>query len=211
MSKTALQNIQETARVTVIQSDNIENDIRQLVIQAIKEGKIEPEPIKQTLHAVIEGACAGDSCQFDENTEALEQVVMGIDVALEQVAEASKLAIEEASGNLQEFSDHDLKRAMHDLQDLESLFFNTLTEVANKGQQTTQATLNGLVEHLQNTGSSVGQTATKILCDLEHDLSKGGRLEKIQLADIAKASGSAFARISSGILAGIADSLEPQK
>ena len=81
MSKTELQNIQETARVTVIQSDNIENDIRQLVIQALQEGKIEPEAIKQTLHAVIEGACVGDSSQFDENTEALVQVVTGIDAA----------------------------------------------------------------------------------------------------------------------------------
>jgi hypothetical protein len=211
MSQIEQQNIQETARVTVIQSDNIENDIRQLVIQAIKEGKIEPESIKQTLHAVIEGACAGDDSQFDEITEALEQVVMGIDAALEQVAEASKLAIEEASGNLQDYSYHDLKRAMHDLQDLESLFINTLSEVTHKARETSQATLSGLVEHLQNSGSSVGQTTTKILSDLEHDLSRGGRLEKIQLADIAKASGSAFARISSGILAGIADSLEPSK
>lgn len=208
MSKTDLQNIQETARVTVIQSENIENDIRHLVIQAIKEGKIEPEIIKQTLHAVIEGACAGDDSQFDENTEALEQVVTGIDVALQQVAEASKLAIEEARGNLQEFSDHDLKRALNDIQDLETIFFNTLNEVTNKGRETTQATLSGLVEHLQNSGSSVGQAATKILTDLEYDLSKGGRLEKIQLADITKASGSALARISSGILAGIADSLD---
>ena len=83
--------------------------------------------------------------------------------------------------------------------------------MANKGKETTQATLSGLIEHLQNSGSSVGQATTQILSDLQHDLSRQGRLEKIQLADIAKASGSAFARISSGILAGIADSLEPKK
>jgi len=211
MSTTEIQNIQETARTAVIQSDDIEKDIRQLVIQAIKQGKLEPEAIKQTLHAVFEGASAGNNSQFDENTEALEQVVMGIDGALEQVAEASKLAIEEAGGNLRDFSDHDLKRAMNDLQDLESLFFNTLSEVANKGKETSGATLIGLLEHLQNSGSSVGESTAKVLADLKHDLSKNGRLEKIQLADVAKSSGIAFARISSGILAGIADSLEAKK
>ena len=211
MTTTATQNIQETARETVIQSDDIQKDIRQLVIQALKEGELDPEAIKQTLHSVLEGASEGSNSQFDKNTEVLEQVVTGIDAALGQVAEVSKLAIEEASGNLQDFSDHDLKRALNDLQDLESLFFDTLSEVAHKGKDKTGETLVGLLEHLQNSGSSVGESATKILTDLHHDLSKNGRLEKIQTADIAKAAGISFARISSGILAGIADSLADKK
>ncbi|HIG65450.1 MAG TPA: hypothetical protein EYQ43_07845 [Methyloprofundus sp.] len=185
MTTTATQNIQETARETVIQSDDIQKDIRQLVIQALKEGELDPEAIKQTLHSVLEGASEGSNSQFDKNTEALEQVVTGIDAALGQVAEVSKLAIEEASGNLQDFSDHDLKRALNDLQDLESLFFDTLSEVAHKGKDKTGETLVGLLEHLQNSGSSVGESATKILTDLHHDLSKNGRLEKIQAAGIA--------------------------
>jgi len=152
---TATQNIQETAREAVIQSEDIQQDIRQLVIQGLKEGKLEPDAIKQTIHSVIEGASEGNNSQFDENTEALEQVVMGIDAALGQVAVASKLAIEEANGNLQEFSDHDLKRALNDLQDLERLFFDTLSEVAHQSKDTTGETLVGLLEHLQNSGSSV--------------------------------------------------------
>jgi len=203
MPATEHQNTQEIARVIVIQSDYIEIDICQLVIKVLKEGKIEPKSIKQTLYAVIEGACEGDSCQFDENTEALEQVVMGIDTALQHVAEASKLAIEEAGSNPQDFSDHDLKHAMHDLQELESLLFNTLSEVATKGKQANRATLNSLVEHLQNIGLSVGRTATTILSDLDHDLSEGDRLEKIKLADISKASDIALTHISSEILAGL--------
>jgi hypothetical protein len=211
MTTKEIQNIQETARETVIQSDDIEKDIRQLVMQALKEGELDSGAIKQILHAVIEGASEGNSSQFDENTEALEQVITGIDAALGQVAEASKLAIEEASGNLKEFSDHDLKRALNDLQDLESLFFDTLSEVAHKSKDTTAATLVGLLEHLQNSGSSVGKSVSKILTDLHHDLSKNGRLEKIQAADIAKAAGISFARIASGIFAGIADSLVNKK
>lgn len=211
MTSIDLNNPQEAARETVLQSDDIENDIRQLVVQTLKEGEFEPDAIKQTLHDVLEGASEGASHQFGENTEALEQVVSGIDAALSQVAGVSKLAIEEASGNLQDFSDHDLKRALTDLQDLESLFLNTLSEVAHKGQETTKATLTGLLEHLQNSGSSVGGSVSKILSDLHHDLSKGGRLEKIQAAEMAKSAGISFARVASGMLAGIADSLEGKK
>jgi hypothetical protein len=173
------ENTQESARTTVLQSDDIEQDIRHLVVQTLNEGKFSPEAIKQTLQDVLTGA--------------------------------SKLAIEEASSNLQDFSDHDLKRALTDLQDLESLFLDTLSDVANKGQETTKATLTRLLEHLQNSGSSVGDSVTKILSALHHDLSKGGRLEKIQAAEMAKTASVSFIRMASGMLAGIADSLENKK
>jgi len=211
MTSIDTKNTQEAAHAAVLQSDDIENDIRQIIVQTLKEGKFEPEAIKQILHDVLEGASEGASHQFGENTEALEQVVSGVDAALIQVASASKLAIEEASGNLKDFSDHDLKRALTDLRELDDIFLNTLSEVAHKSQDTTKATLIGLLEHLQNSGSSVGESVTNIVSDLHHDLSKGGRLEKIQAAEMAKSAGISFARVASGILAGIADSLEGKK
>jgi len=202
---------QHSARETVTRSHDIEDNIRHIVIQALKEGAMQPEEIKQTLNEVIEGACDGLNSQSGDNGEALKQVLTGVDAALGQVAEASKLAIEEASGNLQDFSDHDLKRALNDLEALENLFFDTLSEVANKGKETSHETLKGLLVHLQNSGSAVGESVKDILTSLHSDLSKDGRLQKIQAADIAKAAGSTFTRVSSGILAGIADSLDPKK
>jgi uncharacterized protein YicC (UPF0701 family) len=211
MSTNETQNTKNAARDTVANNDNIQNNIRNIVVQALKEGKMQPDEIKQTLNEVIEGACDGIDNQSGKNGDALKQVVTGIDAALSQVAQASKLAIEEASGKLQEFSDHDLKRALNDLEDLESLFFDTLSEVADKGKESTHETFKDLLNHFQNSGSSVGQSVKEILTGLHRDLSKDGRLQKIQVADIAKATGATFARVSSGILAGIAESLEPKK
>jgi len=202
---------QNSARETVAQSHDIENNIRNIVVQALKEGAMQPEEIKQTLNEVIEGACDGLNSQAGDNGEALKQVLTGVDAALGQVAQASKLAIEEASDNLQDFSDHDLKRALNDLETLESLFFDTLSEVANKGKETSHETLKDLLDHLQNSGSAVGESVKDILSGLHSELSKDGRLQKIQAADIAKSAGATFARVSSGILAGIADSLDPKK
>lgn len=204
------KNPKNTAHDTIIQGDNIQDNIRHIVVQALKNGKLESDTIKQTLNDVIEGACDGLNTQSGDNGEALKQVLSGVDTALDQVAVASKLAIEEASGNLQEFSDHDLKRALNDLGDLESLFFNTLNEVADKGKETTHDTLKKLLNHMQSSGSSVGQSVNQILTELHHNLTKGGRLQKIQAADIAKSATDTFARVASGIFAGLADSLEPK-
>ncbi|MFK5951154.1 MAG: hypothetical protein QM500_20560 [Methylococcales bacterium] len=201
---------QNAARDTVANDKNIENNIRHIVVQALKEGQMQPEEIKQTLNEVIEGACKGVSVQSGSK-DALKQVITGIDGALTQVAGASKLAIEEASGNLQEFSDHDLKRALNDLETLESLFFDSLNEVANKGQETAHETLKDLLSHFKNSGTSVGQSVKEMLTGLHHDLSKDGRLQKIQLADIAKSTGATVAHVASGLFAGIAESLELKK
>ncbi|OAI25791.1 DUF6781 family protein [Methylomonas koyamae] len=208
MSTENTQNTKNTARDTVIQGNNIKNEIRAIVVQALTEGTMSPDVIKQTLSEVIEGACEGARIKPNVNAEALKQVVTGIDVALSQVAEASKLAIEEATGNIQAFSDHDLKQAMNDLQDLESMFLDTLNEVAGNGKETAHQTLRDLLNHIQSTGSSVGQSVNNILSGLHRDLAKDGRLQNIQAADIVKATGATIATVASGILAGIADSLK---
>ncbi len=213
-SKAMTNTTQSTKNIAfdaVVDGYHIENNIRNIVVQALKEGKIQPEAIKQTLSDVLEGAFAGMETQSSKPADAIKQVIKGIDAALGQVAEASKLAIEEASANVQDFSDHDLKRALTDLEALEGLFFDTLSEVADKGQESTRKTLTDLVTHLQNSGSFVGESVKQILSVLHHDLARDGRLQQIQLSDVAKATGSSFARIASGILAGIADSLEPNK
>jgi len=203
----SIKETQNAARDTVLGDENIENNIRYIVVQALKEGKMQPEEIKQILNEVIEGACEGVTIQSGSKDE-LKQVVTGIDDALTQVAGALKLAIEEASGNLQEFSDHDLKHALNDIETLESLFFDSLNEVANKGQETAHKTLRDLLSHFQNSGTSVGQSVKEILTGLHHDLSKDGRLQKIQMADIAKSTGATAAHVASGLFAGIAESLE---
>lgn len=208
---TKTRNISKAAHDAVMHSKHIEKDIRHLVTDVLKEGKIEPEAIKQVLNEVVEGACSAANVKSGDNLEALKQVVTGIDNALSQFAEVSKLAIEEASSHLQEFSDHDLKRAMQDLQDLEVMFFDTLSDVAHKGHEGTHNALKQLLNHLQDSGSSVGRSVNDILSGLRRDFAAGGRLDDIQAADIAKAAGAIFARVSSGILAGIADTLEPKK
>ncbi len=204
------QKTQNSARDTIIQGTDIQNSIRDIVVQALTSGNLNPDAIKQTLHQVVEGACEGAKIKPEDNVEALKKAVAGIDAALSQVAEASKLAIEEAGGNIQSFSDHDLKQALNDMQDLESMFLDTLREVANNGKETAHQTLHDLLNHIQSSGSSVGKSVKEILTGLHRDLARDGRLQKIQVADIAKATGATIATVASGILAGIANSLQPK-
>jgi len=202
------QNTKNAARDAVVKGNNVQSTIRSIVTKALEDGNMDPDAIKQALNEVVEGACDGANINPQQNTDALKEVISGVDTALKQASIASKLAIEEASGNVQDFSDHDLKRALNDLQDLESLFFNTLNEVADQGKETAHDTLKNLLNHMQSGGSSVGKSVSEILTGLHNELSEGGRLQKIQAADVAKSTGATVASIASGVLAGIADSLQ---
>ena len=197
------------ARDSVIRGDDIHNEVRQIVVDALKNGQMEPEHIKEVIQAVVNGAFEGATASEPEAKEVLQQTVTGIDTALSQVAQASSLAIEEAAGNVEEFTEHDLKRALTDLNDLEKLFFDTLSEVAKSGQEMTSNALNNIVEHLQQSTTSVGRTAAETSDHLLGFLANQGK--NIQLADVAKTTGASVARVASGLLAGIADSLSPEE
>ena len=198
------------ARDALTDGSDIQNTIRNCVAQALSDGKMHPESIKQILRDVIQGACEGAKIKPQENSEALKEVIKGINDALKQASISSKLAIEEAGGTIQAFSDHDLKRALNDLQLLENLLFDTLSEVAGQGKDTLNNTLKNLLKHIQSGGSSAGQSLHEILSALDKDLSEGGRLQKMQASDVARTTGATVAIIASGVLAGIADSLQPK-
>lgn len=209
MTKNRGQQEQIAARDSVLRGNDIHKEVRQIVVDALKDGQMEPKHIKQVLQAVVNGAFEGATKNEPAAKGILQQTVAGIDDALSQVAQASSLAIEEAAGNVEEFTEHDLKRALTDLNDLEKLFFDTLSEVAKGGKDLTSNTINNIIDHLQQSSTSVGRTVSETSSHLGDFLSSKGK--NIQLADVAKTTGASVARIASGLLAGIADSLSPEE
>jgi len=209
MSENSRQQEQTAARDSVIRGNDIHNEVRQIVVDALKEGRMEPEHIKEVLQAVVNGAFEGATDKEPETKKVLEQTVAGIDDALSQVAHASSLAIEEAASKVEEFTEHDLKRALTDLNDLEKLFLDTLNDVAKGGQEVTSNTISNIVHHLQQSSTSVGRTVSETSSHLSDFLSSKGK--NIHLADVAKTTGASVARVASGLLAGIADSLSPEE
>jgi uncharacterized protein DUF6781 len=200
---------QTAARESVERGSDIENEVRNIVVEALSDGKIDSKHIKEVVSAVVEGALKGASATEKDAKDALQKTIKGVDEALSQVAQASKLAIEEAAGKAEEYTDHDLKRAMDDLKELEELFFETVGDVAKQGRETSYNILNDLLSHAQQSSTSVGSTIKEASENLQNLFIKSGK--NLQVADAARATGASMARITSGFLAGIADSLSPKE
>ena len=201
----------EMSRAAVESNRNIRNEVRDIVVGTLVERHLDTDNVKRVIEAVLEGAMEGAPEGETELLEALKETVDGLDEGLAKAAEASKLAIEEASSRVDEFSENDIKRALNDLNDLEGLFTEAVADFAKAGKATTKGALNDLVTHTGRTGTATGKSVADALGALQGPLS---RTEHLRLSDVEKATRAGvatIASIASGILDGIADSIRHEK
>ncbi len=193
------------------QGDDIRNKVRNIVVDSLKEGHLDTDSLKQLIQTVIEAANETSPKNAKQTVETLQQIVNGLDDALAKAAEASKLAIEEAVGHVDDFSETDVKRAMSDLEGLEDLFIDTMNEFADAGQDAAHQVVSDLASHARNSGTAVGRTVAETLAGLQYRISHSPKPKLEDVTNTLRAGGATIASIASGILAGLADSLQPEK
>lgn len=194
---------------TVESDDDIQASVRRITLKALARGDLDVGGMRRVAHAVADGARQGAITHGPDAGKALTKAISGLDEALAKAAETTKLAIEEVAGRAGEFSSHDLRRALNDLQGLEALFFETLNQVAKGGADLTSETMQDLIKHTQQSGTAVGAQVKQSLEQLGVTVAEA---EKARLATGAKTirtTGALLSRIASGMLAGVADSLHP--
>jgi biotin carboxyl carrier protein len=133
-----------------------------------------------------------------------KQAAMALDDALAIAAEASKLAIEEAASRVNEYSEHDLNDAIKDLQGMEKSFLGTLEKIAKGSNQVVADIVGDFIAHTGQSGTAVGKQA---LIALEA-LKDVPQISKTIIVSSTVAAASTLAQIGSGILLGIAESLQ---
>ncbi len=133
--------LEAEVRSAVEQGHDVQEMVRQLTLRKISARSLDIESLRQITSAVLSGARAGaqkelhqSAAQIEITRARLKQTVAGLDTALAQFAEASKLALEETAARAQTFSSEDLARARADLESLEAMFLETLQSAASATQ-----------------------------------------------------------------------------
>jgi len=102
-------------------------------------------------------------------------------------------------------SEHDLGGAVKDIQAMEGLFLDTMEKVAKSSSQVFGDIMHDFIAHSRQSGTAVGEQAFIGLEALK-DVPK---ISADIIVSSTVATTSALARIGSGILLGIAESLQP--
>ena len=208
--------LEADVRRAVEQGEDIQENVRRLTLMALGAEPLDLEAMRRTMSAVVHGARDGIQQQMHQTaTQAQEartkiaQAVAGLDSALAQFAEASKLAVEEAAGQARKFSDKELTRTRDDLQSLEALFLDTLHGSASAAKGQAGDALRDLAHHLKQNGTAVGGQIKDAVETIGRQMTRAGLVPLEAGIQLARASSDLLRKIAAGVLTAAADRVKP--
>ncbi len=207
VAETAEQ-VQTSARRVAEEGKNVRDEVRELTIQALTQGRLDTERTKSVVKAVMEGVSQGVGSNGKEIKAKLEQAWMGVDEALEKSAEAMNLTVKEAKGRVGDFTQSELKQAVSEFSTLEDMFLETVTKVAHGADELAKTVLHDLINHGRSSGTDVGRYVKQATESLQTSVSQAAQQGAHTVADVGANVGKQFAQVASGILSGLAKGLD---
>jgi hypothetical protein len=170
------------------------------------------ESLRQIASAVVRGARAGVQKEINQSgsqTEIarahLKEAVAGLDVALAQLVEALKLAVEDGVSRAQAVSNENLKQVRSDLKRLEAMFLLVLQREAGRVKDAAGEILHDLVAYTRTHGSAVGAQMKEPLSTVARELGATGSTQARAGLHLAQATSDVLRQVAAGMLAGLAD------
>lgn len=198
------QDVKDAARTAVQSGTDVHQQIKDITLKALTERQLEIENIKSVTEEVSKGINEGMATQGEHAREVFKQAATALDDALAIATEASKLAIEEAASRVNEYSEHELNDAIKDLKDMESSFLDSLQKIAKGSNQVVADIASDFIAHTGQSGTAVGKQ-TLIALEALKDVPQ---MSKKMIVSGTVNTASTLAKIGSGILLGIAESLQ---
>jgi seryl-tRNA synthetase len=208
--------LESEVREAIARGSNVQQAVRDLTIKALST-QPDFESLRHILTAVMQGVREGaqqilqhDSGQVHTALKPVLEAVAGLDAALAQFAEASKLALEEAAGRAQKFSREELTRVRSELEGIEQLFFEIVQASASSAQQAVSETLHDFVTHAKRNGTAVGSRLKDTLAAFNQELGPTGQMGLETGMRLTYAITSLMSQAAAGVLDGVAQSVKPK-
>lgn len=199
--------VQDEIKQAVADSGDIHEAVRRVTLKALTQGELDGESVRKVTAAVVKGVQEAAATYGAGVKDVTAKAVAGLDEALAHAAQAIKLSLEEATDRAEKFSREDLAKTRENLRNMEKQFVDTLRETAKAGQGAASSVLNDLARHAQASGTAVGRQVAENMSGLAGQAAEAARARFDASLRAAAASGAMMARVASGVLSGIADSL----
>jgi hypothetical protein len=200
----------ERASEAVRAGDEIRRRVHDVTLEALRKRRFDREGIRQVVRAVAEGAALGAEASRADMRQALADAFRGMDEALTRSAEAARAALQQMVATGRDFSDSELKQALASLRRLEDDFLATVGRVADAASEKVAPEMRRILHEARVSGTDTGRKVSATMTEIAQRLSIAS--VDLALAGIAAATefGARFAMLASGVLAGMADALQPK-
>lgn len=205
--------LKREAETAASQGGNLRDRARQITLDALKDGKLSLEEIRNIGQAITEGVSLGLAGRGGELKSGLKEAVNGMDEAIGQAAQRVSMTFREAIERGKDFNEMELKSSIERMRDLERDFVESLKDVAGKSGGKLKEELTEISGHLGRTGTDTGGRVKESLGALYTTLNAQAGSTSSSLQDAARTTAARLADLASGVLAGFSEAMKhkPEK
>ena len=189
----------------------IRERVRALTSQILRQGKIDPEGIKEVMRAVTGSAPSATTPTSDASEPEFSVAVRRLDAALGVSAEAAHRALETIAIRGTDVTDNDVKGAHARLMKLQEDCLAAANLVSKRASgENLRRELDQLALHAQNVGVEASARAGALMNEFANRVTGAYRETAVPSLEAARALSARMAHLTSGIIAGVADALSDQ-
>jgi hypothetical protein len=177
--------------------EDVTRRVRELTLAALRNRSFDREGIREVVRAVTEGMAAAAPASGGSLRQAMGQAFRGMDEALTKSVEAGESAVRQMVATGRGVADNEVKQALAGLKKIEEDFVDTVSKVAASANERARPELRALVERATQAGTETGKQTAKLMAEFA-----------FSGMELAGQFSVRFARMASGVLAGMADALE---
>lgn len=201
------KHVEEQVRKAVEDGRDIAQEVERITNEAMSLGRLEMQRMKEVIEGVAKGASEGAGKSPAPGREAVSEALDGLQNAMLQSFESAKLAVEESTSKVSEYSETELKQRIAELRDMEKTLLDTLSATAKSSAHTGTEILEDLVKHAQRSGTRLGSEVETSMRSLAKSLPDALRETAVAGFDAARETSARAAEAASGLFRGMADAL----
>jgi len=194
----------DAASTVSTEDQMIRERVKGLTSQALQEGRIDPEAVRDIARAVIGGTPGNMGMSGAETRELFVDSVRKLDEALVKSARATHDALQQLATRGKDFTDNDLKEALVSLRNLEQDYAAAASHIAEAMTGNLGREMMELAVRAQNVGVEASARVASMMSDFAGGVGATSGMAKIRDASVR------MALLASGVLAGVADALRDQ-
>src|SRR5687767_1258983 len=191
------ESLKNAASEAMKAGEDVTRRFRDLTLDALRNRRFDREGIRDVVRTMTEGMAAATPASGGTLRKAMGQAFRGMDEALTKSVEAGEAALRQIVATGRGISDNEVKQALAGLKKIEEDFVATVGQVASSANERVRPELQDLVKRATRAGTETGRQAAHLMAEFT--------FTGIELAGEFSAR---FARMASGVLAGMADALE---
>jgi len=190
------------------QGANLRTTVRALTLKALERRELTLEQIKGVLENVTVGVTLGVVDREMNVEKALADALAGMDDALLNVVEATRVALDRLGSAGQDYEDSYLKQASRDLERYEDALLQSVAKSADSAGERIGAQWAQVLQKKKLTGTGTGAKAAAAARDFAKRAQMALRKQRETGFRTAHLLTQNFATLASGILIGMSEALQ---